>query len=483
MPSGASRSCSCSATPTPASCPGCGCSRAAPSTTASAGRRARATPFADRRGAGAPRCADPRARGGGRDRAAGRRRPAARGRAGSRPRSSRCASTPASTSRSPLPHSPPRPDGWETVDAQWFAPRRALDAHAADEIELVFPTIKHLESLLPYASSREVLDAVGIAGRAGPPEGDRRGRGAAHRSAGRPDYGYAERSKIRRTVTSTLPQDVRDVFERFVDLRVHDARLAPAADHVARHPLLPLRRADDRRHDRAGLSEEGRWTRGATPGWRSFLRPDRLRDRVGDPGAGSRDRRKSTTATCRPTASATGASRWRSSRRRETCTRLGRCGGCSAGTTPGYTSRCGPSGCSSGRRAIRASSPPCSTRTSRRCGRGTSRSRNRRRHPRRRLGRLGSANRGARAAPPDGGPCVDGSRRLPARAPRPRAAGTDRQARVGRRRAGRAAPARGPRVPHRPRPLPRLLVAGELPGARRPRARPTDGWSLTSRIG
>lgn len=59
------------------------------------------------------------------------------------------------------PHSPPRPDGSETVDAQWFTPRRALDMHAADELELVFPTIKHLESLLPYASSREVLDAVG----------------------------------------------------------------------------------------------------------------------------------------------------------------------------------------------------------------------------------------------------------------------------------------------------------------------------------
>ena len=28
-------------------------------------------------------------------------------------------------------------------------------------MELVFPTIKHLESLLPYATSQEVLDAVG----------------------------------------------------------------------------------------------------------------------------------------------------------------------------------------------------------------------------------------------------------------------------------------------------------------------------------
>ena len=59
------------------------------------------------------------------------------------------------------PHSPPRPDGEETVDAGWFAPRRALDMHAADEMDLVFPTIKHLEALLPYRTSQEALDAVG----------------------------------------------------------------------------------------------------------------------------------------------------------------------------------------------------------------------------------------------------------------------------------------------------------------------------------
>jgi 8-oxo-dGTP pyrophosphatase MutT (NUDIX family) len=59
------------------------------------------------------------------------------------------------------PHSPPRPDGGETVAAGWFAPRRALDMHSAGEMELVFPTIKHLEALLPYSTSREVLDGVG----------------------------------------------------------------------------------------------------------------------------------------------------------------------------------------------------------------------------------------------------------------------------------------------------------------------------------
>jgi 8-oxo-dGTP pyrophosphatase MutT (NUDIX family) len=57
-------------------------------------------------------------------------------------------------------HSPPRPDGVETTDAAWESPRRALDRHAAGDLKLVFPTIKHLESLLPYRSADEVLRAA-----------------------------------------------------------------------------------------------------------------------------------------------------------------------------------------------------------------------------------------------------------------------------------------------------------------------------------
>jgi len=57
-------------------------------------------------------------------------------------------------------HSPPRPDGSETVDADWFAPRQALDRHHQGDLSLVFPTIKHLESLLPYSSAEEVLAAA-----------------------------------------------------------------------------------------------------------------------------------------------------------------------------------------------------------------------------------------------------------------------------------------------------------------------------------
>jgi 8-oxo-dGTP pyrophosphatase MutT (NUDIX family) len=57
-------------------------------------------------------------------------------------------------------HSPPRPDGSETVDADWFAPQRALDMHRAGELPLVFPTIKHLESLVGFANAAEALDAA-----------------------------------------------------------------------------------------------------------------------------------------------------------------------------------------------------------------------------------------------------------------------------------------------------------------------------------
>ena len=57
-------------------------------------------------------------------------------------------------------HSPPRPDGAETVDAGWFEPSAALARHRNGELKLVFPTIKHLESLAPYATSTEALAAV-----------------------------------------------------------------------------------------------------------------------------------------------------------------------------------------------------------------------------------------------------------------------------------------------------------------------------------
>jgi 8-oxo-dGTP pyrophosphatase MutT (NUDIX family) len=63
------------------------------------------------------------------------------------------------------PGQEPRVDGEECVDLGWFTPSAALEANSAGEIQLVFPTIKHLEqlrdfasvdSLMAYARGREV---------------------------------------------------------------------------------------------------------------------------------------------------------------------------------------------------------------------------------------------------------------------------------------------------------------------------------------
>ena len=51
----------------------------------------------------------------------------------------------------------PGPDGRETVDLRWYAPRDALEAHTRGELQLVFPTIKTLEQLAPFASASELL--------------------------------------------------------------------------------------------------------------------------------------------------------------------------------------------------------------------------------------------------------------------------------------------------------------------------------------
>ena len=51
----------------------------------------------------------------------------------------------------------PRPDGGETVDLRWYAPREALEASARGELELVFPTVKTLEQLRAFVSCDELL--------------------------------------------------------------------------------------------------------------------------------------------------------------------------------------------------------------------------------------------------------------------------------------------------------------------------------------
>ena len=56
-------------------------------------------------------------------------------------------------------HTPPRPDGVETVEAAWFRPAAALEAQAEGEIVLAFPTVSQLRSLLDFRTSDEALAA------------------------------------------------------------------------------------------------------------------------------------------------------------------------------------------------------------------------------------------------------------------------------------------------------------------------------------
>ncbi|MFI5009963.1 MAG: NUDIX domain-containing protein, partial [Solirubrobacterales bacterium] len=51
----------------------------------------------------------------------------------------------------------PKVDGEECVDLGWFTPHGALQAHGRQEIELVFPTIKHLEQLSEFANVSDLL--------------------------------------------------------------------------------------------------------------------------------------------------------------------------------------------------------------------------------------------------------------------------------------------------------------------------------------
>jgi 8-oxo-dGTP pyrophosphatase MutT (NUDIX family) len=54
----------------------------------------------------------------------------------------------------------PAVDGAECVDLRWARPQAALDACASDSLQLVFPTIKHLEQLAEYGSVAETIAAA-----------------------------------------------------------------------------------------------------------------------------------------------------------------------------------------------------------------------------------------------------------------------------------------------------------------------------------
>jgi 8-oxo-dGTP pyrophosphatase MutT (NUDIX family) len=55
------------------------------------------------------------------------------------------------------PGQEPRVDGEECVEHRWFTPEGALAAYGAGDIELVFPTIKHLEQLSGFGSAEALL--------------------------------------------------------------------------------------------------------------------------------------------------------------------------------------------------------------------------------------------------------------------------------------------------------------------------------------
>jgi len=55
-------------------------------------------------------------------------------------------------------HCSPEADGREMDEARWVAPWLALDEHREGRFEISFPTIKHLEMLVPFATAGELYE-------------------------------------------------------------------------------------------------------------------------------------------------------------------------------------------------------------------------------------------------------------------------------------------------------------------------------------
>lgn len=58
------------------------------------------------------------------------------------------------------PHARPEPDRVEMDDARWIAPAEALRASAENELEISFPTLRHLEELVGFEDAAEVIAAA-----------------------------------------------------------------------------------------------------------------------------------------------------------------------------------------------------------------------------------------------------------------------------------------------------------------------------------
>jgi 8-oxo-dGTP pyrophosphatase MutT (NUDIX family) len=54
----------------------------------------------------------------------------------------------------------PEVDGGECVDLRWATPQGALDTYARGDLNLVFPTIKHLEQLAAFPSVEATIEAA-----------------------------------------------------------------------------------------------------------------------------------------------------------------------------------------------------------------------------------------------------------------------------------------------------------------------------------
>jgi 8-oxo-dGTP pyrophosphatase MutT (NUDIX family) len=56
-------------------------------------------------------------------------------------------------------HTPPKPDGVETIEAGWYRPEVALQALETGDMALAFPTIRQLQALSEFGSAEEALGA------------------------------------------------------------------------------------------------------------------------------------------------------------------------------------------------------------------------------------------------------------------------------------------------------------------------------------
>ena len=56
-------------------------------------------------------------------------------------------------------HTPPKPDGAETIEAGWYRPEVALRALESGGMALAFPTIRQLQALSKFGSAEEAIAA------------------------------------------------------------------------------------------------------------------------------------------------------------------------------------------------------------------------------------------------------------------------------------------------------------------------------------